>query len=394
MRARLAAALASVSVSVFGALAATGAEALAAPAPARPPPPAGWPSRLASGTADEPGGARRLGQRPGIDARYQYLAGGVDTRDGWRGWNPDGTFVSRYVAESRRAGLLPVLTYYQLLQSRPGRPGGEAERDLANLADAPLMRAYYDDFRLAVKRAREGGGPVVLHVEPDLWGHVQQAARGDDAATVPAAVARSGDPALQDLPDTAAGFAQALVRLRDREGPEVRLAWHLSTWGAQLSPTGHDLPARRIDEQADRAARFYGSLGADFDLIFNDVADRDDGFRQKVLGEARPFHRWGSGDVGRHLRYLRGVSERTREPLVLWQLPLGNRSLPNTFGRFRDNRVDLLLGSRRTLRALRAAGVVGLLFGAGADGCTTPATDGGRFYRLARRAARAPIRLR
>jgi adenosine deaminase len=39
------------------------------------------------------------------------------------------------------------------------------------------------------------------------------------------------------------------------------------------------------------------------------------------------------------------------------------------------------------LRRARAAGVVGLLFGAGAEGCTTPATDGGHFHRLARRAA-------
>jgi hypothetical protein len=85
-----------------------------------------------------------------------------------------------------------------------------------------------------------------MHVEPDLWGHLQQQASGDDASTVRAAVASSGDPTLDGLPDTAAGFAQAVVRLRDREAPGVTLGWHLSVWGAQLSPTGNDLSAARI----------------------------------------------------------------------------------------------------------------------------------------------------
>jgi hypothetical protein len=55
---------------------------------------------------------------------------------------------------------------------------------------------------------------------------VQQRAEGDDAATVPAAVARTGDPRLAGLPDTAAGFAQAVVRLHDQLAPKVALAWH------------------------------------------------------------------------------------------------------------------------------------------------------------------------
>ena len=358
----------------------------AAPAAgAAPKPPAGWPERLAVGVTDGPGGAAKLGRRPGIDARYQYLAGGVDTGNGWSTWNPDGTFVSRYVSESRAAGLLPVLTYYMLLQSKPGRGGGEPEKDLANLRDAELMRTYYADLRLALERASAG---AVLHVEPDLWGYVQQRDDGrGSATTTPAAVASSGDPELAGLPDTAAGFAQAIVRLRDRHAPKVLLAWHLSSWGTNRSHTANDLPGREIDALAASSAAFYRSFGADFDLVFNDVADRDDGFRQKVLGEARPAHHWGKGDAARHFRYLRGFTTRTGEPVALWQVPVGNPRLPNTWKRFRDTRVDTLLGSRRNLRAARRAGVVGLLFGGGADGCTTPQTDGGHLFRLARASA-------
>src|SRR5688572_29597318 len=138
----------------------------AAPAPAAVKPPPGWPQRLAVGVTDGPGGAAALGRRPGLDVRYQYLAGGVDTGNGWSTWNEDGTFVSRYVGESRAARMLPVLNYYMLLQSKPDRGGGEAEKDLANLRDAELMKRYFADFTLALQRASAG---AVLHVEPDLW---------------------------------------------------------------------------------------------------------------------------------------------------------------------------------------------------------------------------------
>ena len=80
--------------------------------------PKGWPKHLAIGAADQPGGAPSAKARGRLDMRYQYLTGGV-AGTGWSTWNPNGTFVSRYVSESRRAGLMPVLTYYQALPSSP-----------------------------------------------------------------------------------------------------------------------------------------------------------------------------------------------------------------------------------------------------------------------------------
>jgi hypothetical protein len=80
-----------------------------------------------------------------------------------------------------------------------------------------------------------------------------------------------------------------------------------------------------------------------------------------------------------------GFTRRTHTPVVLWQLPHGNTSLSNTWEHFRDNRVQWWLGtgSGAHLRATRASGVIGLLFGGGADGTTSAQTDGGLFYRLA-----------
>src|SRR3954447_12391934 len=108
---------------------------------------------FAIGVSDQPGGAATL--RGTVELRYQYLAGGVNTGSGWSTWNPGGSFVTRYAAESRKAGMVPVFTYYQLLQSQaPGCGGGEQQADLCRLRDAGVMRAYWDDLRLALRRMK------------------------------------------------------------------------------------------------------------------------------------------------------------------------------------------------------------------------------------------------
>ncbi|WP_203524161.1 hypothetical protein, partial [Haemophilus influenzae] len=91
--------------------------------------------------------------------RYQYLAGGANTGNGWAGWNPNGTFVSNYITETQANGMIPVFTYYQLWQSNPGQ--------YANLTNTSTMAAYWNDVRLFMQRAANTG-PVIFHVEPDL----------------------------------------------------------------------------------------------------------------------------------------------------------------------------------------------------------------------------------
>ena len=60
-----------------------------------PDPPAGWPSdRLELGLADAPGGAAALRASADFEFRYQYLAGGANTGNGWATWNTNGQFVT------------------------------------------------------------------------------------------------------------------------------------------------------------------------------------------------------------------------------------------------------------------------------------------------------------
>ena len=251
-----------------------------AASPSLPPLPAHWPATLQLGMADSPGGAPALRRAAPFGFRYQYLAGGVNTGSGWATWNPAGSFVTRYDTESWAAGIIPVYSYYQLLQSKPAEPGGEDAVDLAHLDDPGTMAAYWSDVRLFFQRAH-GSKPVVLHVEPDLWGYIEQASRGDNAATVPAVVPGN-------LPQTAAGFAQEFVQLRDALAPNVILAYHMSGWGTKHDIVYEKPPPATVRAYAARSAAFYRSLGAHFDVAFEDFSDRDAGYYQAVA--AQPEH--------------------------------------------------------------------------------------------------------
>jgi hypothetical protein len=357
------------------ALAALCAAVPAAPASGAVPLPHAWPKRLGIGLTDSPGGARALRRSAPFDFRYQYLAGGVNTGDGWATWNPGGSFATMYARESLAAHITPVFTLYTIRQSLPGRDvGDEAKADLGNLANRDTMRAWYDDARLLFKRAGAVAGRVVVHVEPDLWGYGEQAARGDDASTVPAVVASSGDADLAGLPNTMAGFAQAVVRLRDRYAPNAVLGYHLSVWGTKVDIALQNPPDAEVDRLAARAARFYRSLGARFDVTFAEFSDRDSAFKQIVYGDGGASW-WNAADFRRDIRFDRGFSRAARQRIVKWQIPLGNtlmRAMDDTWGHYRDNRVQWLLGAgaRPRLRQYAAAGVIALLFGGGADGTT------------------------
>ncbi len=321
----------------------------AAPAAALPPLPHGWPQTLQIGLADSPGGATALRRSAPFGFRYQYLAGGVNTGQGWSTWNPDGTFASMYVQDSWAHHVVPVLTYYMLLQSNP-KGGSESDADLSHLGDAQVMQAYWNDVRLLFQRVH-GTKPVVVHVEPDLWGYLEQA----------------NDVAL------ASSFAQQWVTLRDQLAPNVILAYHMSGWGTKHDIVYENPSDATVRSYASQSAAFYNSLHAKFDLSFEDFSDRDAGFYEKVQGNPNTW--FTSADFHRHLLYGATFVKLTGLRMVAWQIPLGNtvmRAEDDTWGHYQDNRVQWLLGAggRAHLRAYANAGYVGFFFGGGADGTT------------------------
>ena len=341
------------------------------PASSLAPLPAGWPTTLQLGMADSPGGAAAMAASAPFSFRYQYLSGGANTGSGWATWNSNGQFVTYYVAESQAAHIVPVFTYYQLLQSAPGNSQGEPAGDFANLTNTATMTSYYQDLTLFFQRAA-AKTPVVLHVEPDLWAYLEQKAQSNNASTVPVQVASTGNSDLSGLPNTAAGFAQAFVRLRNKYAPNVVLAYHFSTWGTGTDILYSKPPNATVKALGVQTGQFYTSLGAKFDIAFTDLTDRDAAFKQYVYGDGGASW-YSAADYQRSALYISAFEQTAQKRVVIWQIPFGNtimRAENNTWDHYQDNKVQWLLddSTRAHLQAYVAAGVVAFLFGRGADG--------------------------
>jgi hypothetical protein len=188
------------------------------------------------------------------------------------------------------------------------------------------------------------------------------------------------------------GFARGVLRLRDAYAPNVVLGYHISVWGTSDDIILSNPPDATVDALGSRAAAFYGSLAANFDIAFAEFSDRDAGFYQYIYGDNG--QRWmDSEDFRRLARFLGRFSSTTGRRIVMWQIPLGNtrmRAVNNTWSHYQDNRPEWFLDepSRNHLRAYRDAGIVAFLFGGGAggttcacnaagDGVTNPAPIGG-----------------
>lgn len=179
---------------------------------ALPPVPTGLKSTFTLGLSNGQGKTGWMtGSGAAWDMRYLYLAGGVNTNGNWKTWQwdqlPPGQFAIDYMNESANNSYMPVLTWYQLLQSSPASGGNESEKDYNNLNNGSTMNAYFSDFKLLMDKARTFGKPVIIHVEPDLWGYMQM--RNANPNNLNAAVSSSGYGDVAGYPNTLAGFAKA-----------------------------------------------------------------------------------------------------------------------------------------------------------------------------------------
>jgi len=367
--------------------------------------PTGLPAHLGIGLAAGPTTAGIYGWMPnsGVpwDYAYQYLSAGTNTGHGWETWNTGARFPLYYAQGAASHNYIPVFSYYELLQSN-GSCGscGEAQKDLSNLNNAATMASYYQNFALLMKRLGSGtydgvagvGKTAIVHVEPDLSGYAEQAVldnkkcadyctgQGNDPALLRAAVKGSGDGDVAGYPDTYQGFNQALLHLRDLYAPNVLLAFHVSTWGT-ITDIGSDtrttLDANALGQEAGSFAARSGAAATPgtsaYDLVFNDVADRDAGYYKYVYNNPNAwwdrlnvtfpnFHRWES--------YVGAVHAAAGRPVMIWQIPEGNQYFDtenNTNGHYQDNRAEYFFGH---MDELAQAGVIGLLFGAGNGGGT------------------------
>jgi len=180
---------------------------------------------------------------------------------------------------------------------------------------------------------------------------------------VPAAVASTGNGDISTYPNTAAGFAQALLALRNKYAPSVMLAFHISIWGTDTDIIVSQTDNATTIQLATRLATFYSSLGANFDLLFGEFSDRDSAYSGGLWWNV-------PADFSRHVVFMSTVSSQATKGIVLWQIPMGNsimRTCDNSNYHYQDNRPQTLLGSNSDywLHQYLNAGVLGLLFGGG-----------------------------
>jgi hypothetical protein len=313
--------------------------------------------------------------------RFQYLSAGVNTGKGWETWQdlslPPGQFAVDYMASSTTLSAIPVFTYYELLQSTPSSGANENDRDFNNLNNAGTMNAYYANFKLLMQRAGAYGGQVVVHVEPDFWGYMQQRSGVGSASGITAMVKSSGFGEASTFADNLVGFASELKYLRDTYAPNALLAMHASMWSSGVDIASNTDPSVNAPGEADKTAAFLNSAGAGgWDAIFNDVDDHNAAWWELASCGTPPCvnqyytHWWDPSNVkfpnfSRYLSWVAELHTKTARPQVVWQVPMGNQyflTMNNTNGHYQDNIAPYFIGHASQLLS---AGLVAVLFGAG-----------------------------
>jgi len=329
-----------------------------------------------------------------FDLRYQYLAGdvpedgtcdscaegcsvdGVSCAGGgcpwWGCWQwdqlPPGQFVIDFVSETADLGGAPMITYY-IWYSVAGDVEGAAE--IAALADGPSVAAYLADFQFLLQILADLEIPVIVHVEPDLWGYGHQV--DDDPSQIAVALAAADAPECGSQPDTFAGFAACMLALADAIAPNVLVGFHASAWGAGADALINDDPEFDLAAHAEETAAFMSALGADgADVVVVEMSDRDAGYNGRwwdPTNETLP-------DFEQAIAWVETLGDSLGLAPLWWQVPYGHMGLTDICDEYQDNRVDYVFDHPEEFAA---GGALGVAFGAGAGCMTTAETDGGHF---------------
>ncbi len=160
--------------------------------------------------------------------------------------------------------------------------------------------------------------------------------------------------------------------------PNARVGFHASAWSTNMDVALNTSTSLDVAGEAKKTAAFLTACGADAsDFIGVEASDRDAGYYQSqgkntwwddTNTKLPTFHQ--------DFAWLTALAEAANVPLVDWQLPVGNMSLPNQTNKWQDNRVDYFFAHTGELAA---AHVVGFAFGAGAGDQTTPESDNGNL---------------
>jgi hypothetical protein len=334
--------------------------------PAVAPIPIGLPERIGWGSnawSETPGEDWQVNSGVPWDYVYQYIT------YGWESWG--GSFVSRFVHQAWDKGFIPVVTVYMILGTPPDcGEGGECYAQ--KLQNAATVQAYLESLQRAAQEA-QGSKTVIFNLEPDFYGYMQQLSNsGDpppgvlpnDPSSYPVLLNRSG------YANTLAGFGRYIVDLIHATAPNTLVAPMASMWATNADP--QSVTAQEAIQMGQSTADFIDAMGgAQADLLVVEWSDRDAG------SGLRPW--WDDTDQTtprptRAILWENALSQTAQKRLLLWQVPVGNMGLDNTCDHYQDNRAAYAFNHPRDLFD---AGVIGVLFGGGAECMTRVDTDSG-----------------
>lgn len=295
----------------------------------------------------------------------------------WGCWqydqDPPGQYVVSFVATNEKAAprQIPMFTYYEELQASGL---GEGTTQVAAITDATFLGRYLADWRFVLQKI--GSHPALLHIEPDFWGYVEQLSA--DPHGVPAKVSAAGGSDCAGYENSASGLAKCMIHMVRIYAPSAKVGLHASAWGTKRDVFGNTDASLDVVGEAQKMVAFLTALGAqDGDFIVSDPSDRDAGYYQ-----SQGRNTWWDAtnaklpNFHQAFTWIKAVAEGMGMPVILWQIPVGNMSLANTTDHWQDNRLDYFFAH---MNEVVAAHVAGLFFGAGADGMTTPESDGGNL---------------
>lgn len=203
---------------------------------------------------------------------------------------------------------IPILSFYGLLQL--GREAGYRgrEQQIVNqmLADKAAMRTYFEEVKRILQMCARFKKPVIFHSEPDSWAFmlwVGLTMKTRDPNQTEAMVKSSGMPDVSAYPDTVAGFAKALLHLRDITAPNTYMGFHAKDCRAGLAP--------------EKMVAFLREIGK-WDILIGDGIGH-------VLS-TRSSGWWDAFDEKRFARYMKWCGMVTRETglkYMHWQSVLG-----------------------------------------------------------------------
>lgn len=239
------------------------------------------------------------------DFRYLYiyiLDGGMSNAEDFRDW-----YIAPFIVDAVSIGATPFFTFYQLLDigKRLGYTGNEPQIVHSCMNSNACMTDYFNNYIWFLEVLADLAPTAVVHVEPDSWGFMMWAMGTEgnsDAQSIGAQVAATGIDDVQAFENTAAGLGQAMVALRNKYAPSVRLGWHASNF--------------RVSTRPEVVTSFFSTMGS-WDLLVTEHI-------RGCTDDATWWNPWDDALFSANRTWFQTLTNASGLPMMLWQVPVGD----------------------------------------------------------------------